>query len=93
MAEDRSRGNAVAAFSDPFLRRALSAPTQPVAVSRCMTYGPELLPALDKMFDQLGGLGRLVKGKTVAMKINLTGAPSYRVGHCRARTPTTRTRA
>src|SRR5262249_45301932 len=26
-------------------------------------------------------LGRLVKGKTVAMKINLTGAPSYRVGY------------
>ena len=70
-----------AAFSEPFLRRALSAPTQPVAVSRCMTYGPELVPALDKMFDQLGGLGRLVKGKTVAMKINLTGSPSYRVGH------------
>jgi uncharacterized protein (DUF362 family) len=33
------------------------------------------------MFDQLGGLGRIVKGKTVAIKINLTGAPSYRVGH------------
>ena len=33
------------------------------------------------MFDQLGGLGRLVKGKTVAMKINLTGAPTYRIGY------------
>ncbi len=33
------------------------------------------------MFDQLGGLGRLVKGKTVAVKINLTGMPSYRVGY------------
>jgi uncharacterized protein (DUF362 family) len=70
-----------AALSDPFVRRLLSAPTQPVAVSRCMTYGPELVPTLDKMFDQLGGLGRIVKGKTVAMKINLTGAPSYRVGY------------
>jgi len=46
-----------------------------------MTYGPELVPALDKLFDQLGGLGRIVKGKTVAMKINLTGAPSYRLGY------------
>jgi uncharacterized protein (DUF362 family) len=46
-----------------------------------MTYGPELVPTLDKMFDQLGGLGRIVKGKTVAMKINLTGSPTYRVGH------------
>jgi uncharacterized protein (DUF362 family) len=29
----------------------------------------------------LGGLGRLVKGKTVAIKINLTGAPTYRLGY------------
>jgi uncharacterized protein (DUF362 family) len=70
-----------AVFSDPLLRRAVSAPAQPVAVSRCATYGPELLPTLDQMFDRLGGLGRLVKGKTVAMKVNLTGAPSYRLGH------------
>ena len=70
-----------AAFADPLLRRAISAPSQPVAVARCMTYGPELMPALDKLFDQLGGLGRIVKGKTVAIKINLTGAPSYRVGY------------
>jgi uncharacterized protein (DUF362 family) len=33
------------------------------------------------MFDQLGGLGRLAKGKTVAVKLNLTGVPSYRLGH------------
>jgi uncharacterized protein (DUF362 family) len=33
------------------------------------------------MFDQLGGLGRIVKGKTVAVKLNLTGSPSYRMGH------------
>src|ERR1051326_4986184 len=69
------------AFTDPLMHRASSAPTQPVAVARCMTYGPELVPTLDKMFDQIGGLGRIVKGKTVAIKINLTGAPSYRVGY------------
>jgi len=28
------------------------------------------------MFDQLGGIGRLVNGKTVAIKVNLTGAPT-----------------
>ena len=33
------------------------------------------------MFDQLGGLGKLVAGKTVAMKVNLTGGPSQRLGH------------
>lgn len=58
------------------------APTSPVAVSKCRTYEPkELLAVMSKMFDQLGGLQRLVAGKTVAMKINLTGAPTYRVGH------------
>ena len=54
----------------------------PVAVARCRTYDPaELLPTMQKMFDQLGGLGRLVKGKTVAIKINLTGSPTYRLGY------------
>src|ERR1039458_9398425 len=64
------------------LGRAAGAPTAPVAVSRCRTYDPaELVPAMRKMFDQLGGLGRLVKGKTVAIKINLTGSPTYRLGY------------
>src|SRR4051794_3499517 len=64
------------------LRAAGQAPTAPVAVARCKTYNPsELVPALQTMFDQLGGLGRLVKGKTVAIKINLTGAPTYRIGY------------
>ena len=63
----------------PFARAA--APTSPVAVARCRTYQPaELSASLQKMFDQLGGLGRLVKGKTVAMKVNLTGSPTYRLG-------------
>jgi len=35
---------------------------------------------MDKMFDQLGGLGRLVKGKTVAIKINLIGVRWQRLG-------------
>ncbi|NWG12868.1 MAG: DUF362 domain-containing protein [Acidobacteria bacterium] len=61
--------------------RAAAAPTAPVAVARCRTYGPELLPTLDRMFDQLGGLARIVKGRTVGIKINLTGMPSYRVGY------------
>jgi uncharacterized protein (DUF362 family) len=64
----------------PFARA--EAPTSPVAVSRCRTYQPaELSASLQKMFDQLGGLGRLVKGKTVAMKVNLTGSPTYRLGY------------
>jgi uncharacterized protein (DUF362 family) len=62
--------------------QAATAPASRVAVAKCKTYDSgELVPTLDKMFDQLGGLGRLVKGKTVAIKINLTGAASYRLGY------------
>jgi Domain of unknown function (DUF362) len=69
-------------LAGPRFVRGAVAPASRVAVSRCKTYEPsELLPTMQKMFDQLGGLGQLVKGKTVAIKINLTGAPTYRVGH------------
>ncbi len=71
-------GLSAAAFASHPLRAAAAA--APVAVARCRTYSPaELLPVMQKMFDQLGGLERLVKGKTVAVKINLTGSPTYRL--------------
>ncbi len=60
---------------------AAETPTAPVAVAKCKTYGAEMVNAMERMFDQLGGLGRLVKGKTVAVKLNLTGAPTYRMGY------------
>jgi uncharacterized protein (DUF362 family) len=73
-------GAAAAVAAAPLARA--DAPTSPVAVARCPTYNPsELVPTMSRMFDQLGGLGRLVAGKTVAIKVNLTGAPTYRVGH------------
>ena len=61
----------------PFAR---AAPAATVSVAKCDTYGAELVPTLDRMFDQLGGLGRLVKGRTVAVKLNLTGPPTIRLG-------------
>jgi uncharacterized protein (DUF362 family) len=58
-----------------------AAPTATVAVAKCDAYAPnDLVAALDRMFDQLGGLGRLVKGRTVAIKLNLTGPPNVRLG-------------
>jgi len=54
------------------------APAAPVAVARCSTYGPEVVATLATMFDQLGGLQKLVSGKTVAMKINVTGSSTMR---------------
>ncbi len=44
-----------------------------VAIARCRSYGPEVREALAKCFDLLGGIGSLVKNKTVTVKINLTG--------------------
>ncbi len=55
-----------------------AAPTAPVAVAKCDAYGPEMVASLDKMFDQIGGLKKLVYGKTVAIKVNVTGGTSDR---------------
>jgi len=51
----------------------LRLPSAPVAVARCDEYGPSLRSTLATLFDQIGGVSRLVKGKTVAIKLNLTG--------------------
>lgn len=71
-------GTAVAgcAFAPAHLYSASPAPTAPVAVAKLSAYGPEVRATLATMFDQLGGLARLVKGKTVAIKLNLTGSPT-----------------
>jgi uncharacterized protein (DUF362 family) len=58
-----------------------AAPTAPVAVAKCKTYGSELMPTVQDMFDQIGGLGKIVKGKTVAIKLNLNGGAHSRVGY------------
>jgi uncharacterized protein (DUF362 family) len=57
------------------------APASPVALARCDSYGSEVLPVLRKMFDQLGGVQNMVRGKTVAIKLNLTGDPDARLGY------------
>ncbi len=75
-----SRAVAGYASSRPLLKALpVRAPSAPVAVAKCLGYGPDLLPTIDRMFDQLGGLSRLVSGKTVAIKLNLTGAPDMRL--------------
>jgi uncharacterized protein (DUF362 family) len=50
-----------------------SNPRATVAIVPCKTYGPEVRHALDNCFDLLGGIGSLVKNKTVTIKLNLTG--------------------
>ena len=53
---------------------AAAPPAPPVAVAKCLEYGPQVRPTLTTLFDQLGGLSRIVRGKTVAVKINMTGS-------------------
>lgn len=53
-------------------------PAAPVALARCRSYAEDLVALLARMFDQLGGLERLVKAKTVTIKLNLTGSPALR---------------
>jgi len=50
-----------------------------VAVARCRTYDQEMASTLATMMDQIGGLDRLVKNKTVTIKLNLTGSPGLKV--------------
>ena len=58
------------------IARSATAPASTVAIARCRSYARDHIePALGTMFDQLGGIGSLVKNKTVALKLNLTGQP------------------
>jgi uncharacterized protein (DUF362 family) len=61
--------------------RVAAAPSARVAVSRCPDYTASVLPALRKMFDGLGGIGPLVAGKTVAIKINMANPLRARTGY------------
>ena len=54
---------------------AANPPASPVAIARCNSYDKEMFQTMGRLMDQIGGLGRLVKGKTVAIKLNLTGNP------------------
>lgn len=61
-------------YTPPDLGLAAKAPSVPVALQRCESYEPRLLrERLDKALDLIGGIGDLVRGKTVTVKLNLTG--------------------
>lgn len=63
----------VAALGLPTLAKA-GAPASTVAIVRCRDYG-DFRPKLAAAFDQIGGIEKLVRGKTVGLKLNLTGNP------------------
>ncbi|MCZ2075658.1 MAG: DUF362 domain-containing protein [Bryobacterales bacterium] len=55
-----------------------NAPTAPVSIARCRSYEEDFVSILSTMFDQIGGLERIVRNKTVTVKLNLTGSPALR---------------
>ncbi|HVN20567.1 MAG TPA: DUF362 domain-containing protein [Dongiaceae bacterium] len=59
------------------------APAEPVSVAKVRSYDEDLTARFRQMFDQIGGIDKQVKGKTVGIKVNLTGGgsfPGYTVG-------------
>jgi uncharacterized protein (DUF362 family) len=61
------------------VRAATTPPAKTVAIARCAAYNDsDIVANLNTMFDQLGGLPRLVRNKTVTVKLNLTGSPGLR---------------
>ena len=69
--------------------RAAKAPSLPVAIRRCVGYEPSVVrEQLDAALDGIGGIGQLVRGKTVTVKVNMTapaepfaGLPASRTYH------------
>src|SRR5581483_1991734 len=54
-----------------------------VSVAKVRSYDEDLTARFRQMFDQIGGIGNQVKGKTVGIKVNLTGGghfPGYTTG-------------
>lgn len=65
-----------ATIAYPALASVLKVPSSRVAIATCPEYDRRVTDALSTMFDQLGGIQRLVQDKTVAIKLNMTGPTS-----------------
>jgi uncharacterized protein (DUF362 family) len=52
------------------------APAGTVAIVRCRNYQDDVTGKLNAAFDKIGGIEKLVRGKTVGLKLNLTGNPA-----------------
>lgn len=62
----------------PLLKGAVDAPAAPVAIGKCASYDEDVTAKLAALFDQLGGIDKLVRNKTVTVKVNMTGSPGQR---------------
>jgi uncharacterized protein (DUF362 family) len=67
--------------------RSAEAPASPVAIQRCESYDPApVAAALKAALNLVGGLGDRVRGKTVTIKVNLTGVTKEMFGRLASRT-------
>src|SRR5688500_13693620 len=73
-----TRRELLAFGSSAVLLRGKEAPTAPVSIARCPSYDENLVEVFSRMFDEIGGSQGLVSGKTVTIKLNLTGSPGLR---------------
>ncbi len=73
-----TRREVLAALGAAAVAGAAPAPVAPVSIGRCRSYNEDLAEVLRRMFDQLGGLERIVRNRTVTVKLNLTGEASSR---------------
>ncbi len=62
----------------PLLHGAPEAPAAPVAIGKCASYDEDVTANLAALFDRLGGIEKLVRNKTVTVKVNMTGSPGQR---------------
>lgn len=65
----------------PSLLAAQRTPDGRVAIGMCPEYDRRVAETLSTMFDQLGGLQSLVRGKTIAIKLNMTGPANDRLNN------------
>jgi uncharacterized protein (DUF362 family) len=71
------------ARSAEHVRSVSAAPAEPVSVAKVHSYDEDLTAQFRQMFGQIGGIDKQVKGKTVGIKVNLTGDgrfPGYTSG-------------
>ncbi|MBZ5595162.1 MAG: DUF362 domain-containing protein [Acidobacteriia bacterium] len=54
-----------------------TAPAAAVSVAKVRSYDEDLVARFEQMFDEIGGIRSQVQGKTVTIKVNLTGAGRF----------------